>query len=161
MAIHAGTFFSMIGSYQGSRKVTRPAWPNAGLVRLNYLTARILRIAVTISNAFATGFVPAKGQAAKLVICYAIRHANDTRPIPLAQPLGTSLYPATSVDRKGLEGDLEAIMRWLKLTGLVMAIWGVSLLWPDVNKVLTVPAMMGLVLGLAVAVLVYVLGQRH
>ncbi len=52
-------------------------------------------------------------------------------------------------------------MRWVKLTGLVMAIWGVSLLWPDVNKVLTAPAMTGLVLGLAVAVLVYVLGQRH
>lgn len=161
MAAHSGTFFRVIDLYQNFRKVTRPAWPNTGLARLNYVSARIRRVAATISNAFAVGFIFAKSQAAKFVICYAMWYAINSRPTSLAQPLGTNVYPATSVDRQDLEGDLEAIMRWLKLTGLVLAMWGVSLLWPDINKVLTAPVIMGLVLGLAAAVLVYILGQRH
>ena len=52
-------------------------------------------------------------------------------------------------------------MKGLKLVGLGIAIWGLSLLWPEVNLVLTLPVMIGVVLGLGVAsLLAYVLGQR-
>jgi hypothetical protein len=51
-------------------------------------------------------------------------------------------------------------MKWLRVVGLGIAIWGLSLLWPDVNRVLTPLLMSGLGLGLGVVILVYVL-SRH
>jgi hypothetical protein len=51
-------------------------------------------------------------------------------------------------------------MRALKLVGLGIALWGLSLLWPEVNWALTPPVMMGLVLGLGAAALAYVVSQR-
>jgi hypothetical protein len=56
---------------------------------------------------------------------------------------------------------MSVIMKGLKLVGLGVAIWGLSLLWPDVNVVLTPSVMIGVVLGLGVAALLaHVLGQR-
>jgi hypothetical protein len=55
---------------------------------------------------------------------------------------------------------MSRIMKGLKFVGLGVAIWGLSLLWPEVNLVLTPPTMIGVVLGLgAAALLVYVLSQ--
>jgi uncharacterized membrane protein len=55
---------------------------------------------------------------------------------------------------------MSRIMKGLKFVGLGVAIWGLSLLWPEVNLMLTPPTMMGVVLGLgAAALLVYVLSQ--
>jgi hypothetical protein len=51
-------------------------------------------------------------------------------------------------------------MRALKLVGLGIALWGSSMLWPEVNLALTPPVIMGLVLGLGAATLAYVLSQR-
>jgi hypothetical protein len=58
------------------------------------------------------------------------------------------------------------LMKGLKIVGLGVAIWGLSLLWPEVNLVLTLPVMMGVVLGLGVVtllacILVQYLDQRH
>jgi hypothetical protein len=56
---------------------------------------------------------------------------------------------------------MRLIMKGLKLVGLSVAIWGLSLLWPEVNLVLAPPAMIGVVLGLGGAVLVtYALDQH-
>ena len=55
---------------------------------------------------------------------------------------------------------MSRIMKGLKFVGLGVAIWGLSLLWPEVNLMLTLPMMTGVVLGLgAAALLVYVLSQ--
>jgi len=61
---------------------------------------------------------------------------------------------------------MSMLVKGLKLTGLGVGIWGLSLLWPDVNLVLAPSVMIGMVLGLGVAaLLVYVLlhrlDQRH
>jgi hypothetical protein len=56
---------------------------------------------------------------------------------------------------------MSMIMKGLKLVGMSVVIWGLSLLWPDVNLVLTPPVMIGVVLGLgATALLAYILVQR-
>ena len=52
------------------------------------------------------------------------------------------------------------MMKWLKLVGLGMAIWSLSLLWPDINLGFTPTMMMASGSGLAAAALVYRLG-RH
>ena len=55
---------------------------------------------------------------------------------------------------------MSRIGKGLKFVGLGVAIWGLSLLWPEVNLILTPPMMMGVVLGLGTAaLLVYVLSQ--
>jgi hypothetical protein len=55
---------------------------------------------------------------------------------------------------------MSRIMKGLKFVGLGVAIWGLSLLWPEVNLMLTPPVMIKGVLGLGAAVLlVYVLSQ--
>jgi len=55
---------------------------------------------------------------------------------------------------------MSVLMKGLKLIGLGVAIWGLSLLWPEVNLMLTPPVMIKVVLGLgAAALLVYVLSQ--
>jgi hypothetical protein len=61
---------------------------------------------------------------------------------------------------------MSMIIKGLKLIGLGVAIWGLSLLWPEVNLMLTPPMMIGVVLSLgAAALLAYVwsqcLNQRH
>jgi len=61
---------------------------------------------------------------------------------------------------------MSMIMKGLKLVGMGVVIWGLSLLWPEVNLALTPPIMIGMVLGLGVAallarVLVQHLDQRH
>jgi len=40
-------------------------------------------------------------------------------------------------------------MKGLMIVGLGIAIWGLSLLWPEVNKALTPMAMLGLGLGIS------------
>jgi len=56
---------------------------------------------------------------------------------------------------------MSMIVKGLKFVGMGIVIWGLSLLWPEVNLVLTLPVMIGVVLGLgSAAVLAYVLGQR-
>lgn len=51
-------------------------------------------------------------------------------------------------------------MKVLKLAGLGIVIWGLSLLWPEVNQVLTPSVAIGMTLGLGLAALAYVLLQR-
>ena len=47
-------------------------------------------------------------------------------------------------------------MKWLKIIALGIIGWSLSLIWPDVNNLLTVEVMTGLVLGLGGLVLIYV-----
>jgi hypothetical protein len=51
-------------------------------------------------------------------------------------------------------------MKALRLVGLGIVIWGLSLLWPEVNQVLTPWVMIGMALGLGAAMLAYILIQR-
>jgi hypothetical protein len=51
-------------------------------------------------------------------------------------------------------------MKLLRFAGLGIVIWGLSLLWPQVNQVLTPTVMMGMILGLGATTLAYVLIQR-
>jgi hypothetical protein len=51
-------------------------------------------------------------------------------------------------------------MKGLRMVSLGMAIWGLSMVWPEVNRVLTPPLMSGLGLGLGVVILIYDL-SRH
>jgi hypothetical protein len=56
---------------------------------------------------------------------------------------------------------MSMLMKGLKCVGLAAVIWGLSLLWPDVNLMLTLPVMAGVVLGLGVAALLTcILDQR-
>jgi len=55
-------------------------------------------------------------------------------------------------------------MKVLRLAGLGVlgtAIWGLSLVWPEVNLMLTPSVMMGLVLGLAALAAIYILSQHR
>jgi hypothetical protein len=61
---------------------------------------------------------------------------------------------------------MSMIVKGLKVVGMSVVIWGLSLLWPEVNLVLTLPIMIGVVLGLGAGallarVLVQRLDQRH
>jgi len=51
-------------------------------------------------------------------------------------------------------------MKIWKCIALGVALWSVSLIWPDINRVLSEPLMARLVLGLALATLAYLLGQH-
>jgi hypothetical protein len=51
-------------------------------------------------------------------------------------------------------------MKGLAIALLGVAIWGVSLLWPEVNGVLTVPVMTGIVAGLGAALVLAALVSR-
>ena len=51
-------------------------------------------------------------------------------------------------------------MRALKLAVVSLLIWGLTLLWPEINQVLRVPAMIGLSLALGAISLAYALVQR-
>jgi hypothetical protein len=56
---------------------------------------------------------------------------------------------------------MRLIMKELKLAGLGVAIWGLGLLWPEVNLVLAPPAMIGVVVVLVAYALDQHLDQRH
>lgn len=51
-------------------------------------------------------------------------------------------------------------MRVLRLVGLGIVIWSLSLLWPQVNQLLTSSVVIGLVFGLGAVTLAYVLVRR-
>ncbi len=51
-------------------------------------------------------------------------------------------------------------MKVLRLVGLGIVIWGLSLLWPEVNQVLTPLVTIGITLGLGALVLAYIFIQR-
>jgi hypothetical protein len=51
-------------------------------------------------------------------------------------------------------------MKMLRLVGLGIAIWGLSLLWPEVNQILTPRVVIGMTLGLGALVLAYTWAQR-
>lgn len=48
----------------------------------------------------------------------------------------------------------------LKIIVLGMAIWGLSLMWPEINGVLTPQATLGLIAGLGAAGLAHILSQQ-
>jgi hypothetical protein len=50
-------------------------------------------------------------------------------------------------------------MKILRLIGLGVAIWGLSLLWPEVNQILTPRVAIGMTLGLGALVVAYVWAQ--
>ena len=50
-------------------------------------------------------------------------------------------------------------MKVLKVMGLGLGIWGLALLWPDINRLLTGPVMLLLVLTLSTLKLIFVLGR--
>jgi hypothetical protein len=52
-------------------------------------------------------------------------------------------------------------MKMLRLAGLGIAIWASSLVWTEVNLILTPSIMVGLVLGLGAVAAIYRLGQRR
>jgi hypothetical protein len=51
-------------------------------------------------------------------------------------------------------------MKALKLVGLGILIWGLGLLWPEVNQVLTPWVTIGITLGLGALALAYIFIQR-
>jgi len=52
-------------------------------------------------------------------------------------------------------------MKILRLAGLGIAIWGLSLVWTEVNLILTPSTMVGLILGLGTVAVIYGLSQRR
>jgi hypothetical protein len=52
-------------------------------------------------------------------------------------------------------------MKMLRLAGLGIAIWALSLVWTEVNLILTPSMMAGLVLGLGAVAAIYGLSQRR
>ncbi len=52
-------------------------------------------------------------------------------------------------------------LKVLKWMGLGLVIWSLSLVWPEINLILTPPVMAGLALLLATVSLAYVLGYYH
>jgi hypothetical protein len=51
-------------------------------------------------------------------------------------------------------------MRVLRFVGLGIITWGLSLLWPQVNQLLTPPIVSGIVLGLGAVAFAYVTIRR-
>jgi hypothetical protein len=41
-------------------------------------------------------------------------------------------------------------MNWLKVIGLGVIVWGIGLIWPQINQVLTPEVMAGAILGLGI-----------
>lgn len=52
------------------------------------------------------------------------------------------------------------VRKLLKIIVLGMAIWGLSLMWPEINGVLTPQATLGLIAGLGAAGLAHILSQQ-
>lgn len=53
--------------------------------------------------------------------------------------------------------DRDGKVKLLKLAGLGVVIWGLSLIWPQANQLLTSWVMIGLALGLGAVAVAYVL----
>lgn len=53
------------------------------------------------------------------------------------------------------------ILKMLKWIAWGVAIWSLSLLWPEINLILTPSIMAGLVLVFAALILAYILGYYH
>ena len=51
-------------------------------------------------------------------------------------------------------------MKSLKILSVGLAIWGIMLLWPEVNLLLTPPVMIALAIGLSAVSFAYFLGLR-
>jgi hypothetical protein len=51
-------------------------------------------------------------------------------------------------------------MKLMKLLGLGLLIWGLTLLWPEVNQFLSAWLVTGMTLGLGAVLLTYLLVQR-
>jgi hypothetical protein len=51
-------------------------------------------------------------------------------------------------------------MKALKIVGLGIVTWGLSLLWPQINQLLAPPIVVGVILGLSVGACAYVMIQR-
>ena len=51
-------------------------------------------------------------------------------------------------------------MKILRFAGAGIVIWGISWVWPQLNQVLSPSVMIGMILGLAAAMLAYLLIQR-
>jgi hypothetical protein len=51
-------------------------------------------------------------------------------------------------------------MRVLRIAGLGVVFWGLSLLWPQANQLLTTPVMIKMLIGLGAVAPVYVLIRR-
>ena len=47
-------------------------------------------------------------------------------------------------------------MKWLKLVGVGVIMWSLSLVWPEINRVLTPAIMQSLALTISGAILLYV-----
>lgn len=64
---------------------------------------------------------------------------------------------------KRFELSNNELKQLLKVISLGIGFWGLSLLWPDVNRVLTPITMMISIAGLAIASLIYILfpGSHH
>ncbi len=52
-------------------------------------------------------------------------------------------------------------LNMLKWLGLGAAIWSLSLLWPEINLILTPSVLAGMIFALATIILAYVLGYYH
>jgi hypothetical protein len=52
-------------------------------------------------------------------------------------------------------------MKMLRLAGLGIAIWALSLVWTEVNLILTPATMIGLIVGLVAVAVIYRLSQRR
>lgn len=50
------------------------------------------------------------------------------------------------------------ILKWL---GLGVVIWGMTLVWPEINLALTLPVIVGLIVAPTAIILAYVLGYYH
>jgi hypothetical protein len=48
-------------------------------------------------------------------------------------------------------------MRWLKIIALGLLIWGLGLVWPELNQALSPQLMLGAVFGLGAALVVYLM----
>ena len=51
-------------------------------------------------------------------------------------------------------------MKALKIISLGIAIWGLSLIWPEINQSLTGPVTINLIIGLGIVILAYVIAQH-
>jgi hypothetical protein len=52
-------------------------------------------------------------------------------------------------------------MKWLKIIGLGILIWGIGLLWPALHEDLTQELMLGAIIGLSLLTLGQILLGRH
>ena len=51
-------------------------------------------------------------------------------------------------------------MKALKIISLGLALWGVTLIWPEINQHLTEPVTLNLISGLSLVMLAYIIAQH-